>query len=291
MANSLAISLLSTDIENALRTADSFFNVEHDHTRGRLREIVIDQLIKPLLPPTWEVTTGIVCCNDGTVSDRAQSGQEDILIYDPNFLPPLLKKKEQSILPIESVIAVIEVKSRLTATDFSQAVKHSAQIREMPSTWELESRAAKMLDQFRHPAYHIFGFESDIPGDKKTEWDRLVEAHKKHSLVKPVINSVCAARTCLATQDYRITNKLQILGGVHSSTQGNFEKINMLLPELTEKIPQMAEFASTLSENHKQFGIARLPRNWLVQVLDFPRVAHESRVKKMKSPNLMTYIS
>lgn len=291
MANDLAISLLDAEIENTLRSAESYSNVEHAHTRGRLREIVIDQLLKPLLPPTWDVTTGIICCNDGTISDRAQSGQEDILIYDPNFLPPLLKKKEQAILPIESVIAVIEVKSKLTATDINQAVKHSAQIRKMPSTWQREPGTAKMIDQFAYPAYHIFSFESDLPGDKKTEWDRIVESHEKNSQIKPVINSVCSAQTCLAIHDYRITDKLKILGSVHKSTNTEFEKINKLLSDLTEKIPEAKELTEIQTGNLKQFGIAKLTRTWLLQVLDFTRAAHEIRLKKMKSPNLMTYFA
>lgn len=270
MANKFVVDLLNTQIENALRTANSLIGVEHHGMRGRLNEIVVEKLIKPLLPPTWEIATGIVCSNNGEISN-SQSGQEDILIYDPNFLPPILKEKEQTILPIEAVLAIIEVKSTLTSTGITQAISHSSKIKSKPTTWTIGKGTAKALHQFRYPLYHIYGFRSDLTGENKTEWDRLEELQNKSGSTIPVINSICVADSTAVIQDYRVTDRLKKL----PNGEEELRKLRLLLG-------QSASLKSTdISTVYTQ--------KWLTALVDFTKASHQTRVKKMTTPNLMSY--
>ena len=273
MTNKLAVSLLENQIATALRSAESVSEIGHAGARGRLREIFVQDLIEPFLPETWGVSTGIVICSDGTETTKSQSGQEDILIYDPSLLPPLIKRSEQAVLPIEAVLAIVEVKSVLSASDYSQAVKHSSEIRAMPTSLSLDAAALNILNQFRYPLYHLYGFTSDISGEEKNEWDRLLEAHEKHGLTSPVLNSVCCSDTQLYTQHHKYPQEFKMYAD--PSHQGR------RLIKAFDGIINADEMIDKLRIRNTKY--------WLLGLLDTARLTHATRLRKMPPVVLSHY--
>ena len=233
----------------------------------------MQELIEPFLPSSWGVSTGIVVCSDGTETTKGQSGQEDVIIYDPSLLPPLLRRSEQVIVPIEAVLAIVEVKSVLGASDFSQAVKHSSEIRAMPNSLKINPNEQSMLKQFRYPLYHLYGFSSDISGEEKTEWDRLIEAHEKNGISAPVLNSVCCSNTQLYVQHHAHPEEFRMFED--TSHQGR------RLIKAFDGIVDSMELIEKLRVRNTKF--------WLLGLLDTARLAHATRMRKMQPVVLSNY--
>ena len=255
MANKLVFDLLQSKIAGAISEAQSFSTIEHDGTRGRLREIVLTKLIRPFIPPNWEVTTGFLCSSDGSDTSETQSGQEDLIIYDPSFLPAFFSDLEQSIVPVEAAIATIEVKSTVNSAAVNQAVTHADRIQSMHSLWQYEkSKTMKEgfdRDWIRWPTHNIFGLKTDLTEQGKTEWKRIQEVHKSLGHKAPLISSICVPDRCAFIHDKCKTD----FTNIHYPKETNIEVLM-----------------------------------WLVNIVDFARVSHEVRTKAMKSLNFIQYL-
>ena len=181
MASQLVIDIFTETFQSAVRKASAVGQVEHTGVRGRFRELFLDELLRPLFPNNWILATGVIVDTDdrrwgGTSGDASsQSGQEDILIINPELLPPVLLQKEQVIAPVEAVLGVVEVKSKLTATELDKSIKHAMKIRELVTSWECINPEDDRVDMAwtKYPGYHLFAFESDL--SEKTEKERFEE--------------------------------------------------------------------------------------------------------------------
>lgn len=82
--------------------------IEHSLGKGELRELFINELLNNWLTEQFSISTGFVVDINGN-----QSSQTDIIIYDNTLLPPFIKQLNLGVIPIETVLATIEVKSYL----------------------------------------------------------------------------------------------------------------------------------------------------------------------------------
>lgn len=109
---------LEANVFNAIPT--------HPGEKGRANEQSLTALVRQLLPVTVGVGTGTII---NPASD--QSNQMDLVVFDIGSQPQLLAQTEQFLFPIETTLAVIEVKTRLTAREIADAGKKAARLREM----------------------------------------------------------------------------------------------------------------------------------------------------------------
>ncbi len=74
-----------------MNTAAAVKGLQSPTVKGTLREIVIRQLLAPMLPADVGLATGIVVDHDGgaSVSGR-DSSQIDVVMFDRRILPPAL---------------------------------------------------------------------------------------------------------------------------------------------------------------------------------------------------------
>jgi len=96
-------------IEGLEKKIDASSPLQHKLTKGELRELFVTNILKHFLTSQFDVGTGIIINQK-----EEQSNQTDIVIYDNRILPPFIKEQNIGIYPAESVVGVIEVKSRLT---------------------------------------------------------------------------------------------------------------------------------------------------------------------------------
>jgi hypothetical protein len=82
--------------------------LKHKLTKGELRELFITSILKSFLTKQFDIGTGIIINQK-----EEQSNQTDIIIYDNRILPPFIKEQHIGVYPAESVVGVIEVKSKL----------------------------------------------------------------------------------------------------------------------------------------------------------------------------------
>lgn len=105
-------------VHAAILTARASALVNHNGLKGTLREIVVKDLLRPILPADVCIGTGQIVSSHGETST-----QVDIVLYDRGILPPVIfdSETETGLVPIESVAYAIEVKSTFTAWELRQA--------------------------------------------------------------------------------------------------------------------------------------------------------------------------
>ncbi len=86
--------------------------IKHMGERGSEREAVVKSFLGAYLPTRYGIASGEIVDKKG-----ATSHQCDLIIYDHYNCPLLLAGRDIRIFPAESVFAVIEVKSVLSANE------------------------------------------------------------------------------------------------------------------------------------------------------------------------------
>jgi len=83
--------------------ANALSQLGHSGLKGKMREIVIRDLLRPLLPIDVGLGTGIII-----TADNRQSSEQDVVLFDRRILPPILLEQSNGVFPIESVLFSIE---------------------------------------------------------------------------------------------------------------------------------------------------------------------------------------
>jgi hypothetical protein len=142
--------------------------VEHDGEMGAFREFFLAELLRPVLPHQFGVGSGVVVEKYGR-----QSPQLDVIIYDRRGVPPLLVAGDRGVYPLDSVLAVCEVKSTLKASDYEQAGFAARHFNSAHSECLAFARGGPNGSTPVPPLYAIFGYTADAKD--KSEPARLVE--------------------------------------------------------------------------------------------------------------------
>jgi hypothetical protein len=115
--------------------------ISHTGTVGTYRECLLQTLLRKSLPERYHVATGFI---------HGCSRQLDILIYDRLDYAPWFREGDLVVVPKESVRAVIEVKTDLTAAAIRQSLSLLNEV--------------AYFDDLNPPFFKgVFGFESSIP--------------------------------------------------------------------------------------------------------------------------------
>lgn len=207
-------------IEKTVAAANSSGMIEHPGLKGRLREIVIEELVKPFLSPHIGAATGTIVDPYGK-----QSRQVDVILYDEQVTPPILFSEREGVIPCHSVVATIEVKSSLTREELKGAVENARSVKllsydygNIPFSGEVgfrrlfdeellnllpEGKAKdslkRALTTISSPACYVLAFTSDLAlgGGIKDEATRLREvvdeSNKTGQLIKIPISGLCVA--------------------------------------------------------------------------------------------------
>lgn len=182
--NALYRNLILERVRYALAAAKVAAELEHNGVMGALRESLMTELFRPLIPQDFGIATGVIISADGL-----QSPQQDIVIYNKSILPPLLTDGP-AIVPIESVVATIEVKSTLTAKEIQMAYGNAYALRRFrmlsgvygPDGNTMDVRVTDAENKLLPPSQYLppsmtpsflFAYRSDLI--EKSEGDRLVE--------------------------------------------------------------------------------------------------------------------
>jgi len=101
--------------------------IKHKAEKGRERESIVIDFMRNCLPKNFFVNRGFIVSYD-----NKQSPQEDVVIYDEFSIPIIAHFSQNQLFPIESVYAIIEVKSSLNKTELEKSVKNIKFVKEMP---------------------------------------------------------------------------------------------------------------------------------------------------------------
>lgn len=110
-------NLVVERVRYALAAARAAQTLEHSGVKGAIREVLMADLFRPLLPADLGIASGVLI----SAFDEGQSAQQDVVIFDRRIIPPILFEQGPAIIPVESALVCIEIKSKLTATELRKA--------------------------------------------------------------------------------------------------------------------------------------------------------------------------
>jgi len=162
----------------------------HAGLRGRFRELLIDNMLNPWLPPYVATGTGMIIADN---NQKRQFTQDDIILFDKSLAPPILASQSglEGVFLYNSVLARIEVKStvkRKSLKDFCKSCNESSQL-------NFSFRPDSKKDHTK-PTHFIFGYKSDSNSsndDENSELRRLVSVMREEQ-IDPIggrISGIC----------------------------------------------------------------------------------------------------
>lgn len=112
----------------------------HSSTTGRLRELIIQDFLRPHLPRAFDILAGVVVDSTG-----ARSSQQDCLIVDSRF--PLIDvgSESEALVLAESTAAALEVKSYLDKGELLDSLAKAARIKSLKRKGSQEYRKGPAL--------------------------------------------------------------------------------------------------------------------------------------------------
>lgn len=158
--NDLFRTALVNRIKKAILDAKNLSTeLEHRYLIGKHKEILLDQLIIPLISSNYNTGTGKVIDFNGK-----KSHETDLIIYSTQLITPLLFAHNLGLSPIESVLTCIEVKSKLTKKELKDSVKKFSVLhKEMVCSSGLynEMDTPEIHKPYK-PILDIFAFDTDL---------------------------------------------------------------------------------------------------------------------------------
>lgn len=147
--------------------------VRHGVSRGTQRENPIKGFFNSLLPGNLSATSGEIIDTTGSASS-----QSDLIVYRASDGIPIFSE-EPTILQVESVIGLAEVKSKITADEYKDCIRKMVNLHKLkPFGKELQK-----YERGRNPDSEscriftsIFAYSSDVKGGLIDEYARFMRA-------------------------------------------------------------------------------------------------------------------
>ncbi len=144
-------------VYNKLEADALLFNrrLPHEGLKGSENEKALADILRDFLPSKYGVESNVLVIDRNGENSR----QSDIVIYDVSF-PRYFRK----VYPIETIYAVIEVKTQLTKQKVDIALENEAALRRLSfyphlvPYWETQTKAKKI--SHKPPVHCIFGYRS-----------------------------------------------------------------------------------------------------------------------------------
>lgn len=154
---------LITQAENALNNVNSMADTPHSGLKGAYKEIVIRDLVRPILQPTVGVGTGEII--NPFKTKREHQNQDDIIIYDSQLTPAILVGEQTGIFIPNNVLAYLEVKSKLNATELNRYKRASLELGEMRHAVPANHENVEAEMQNGGIVSGLLAFESDLKNE------------------------------------------------------------------------------------------------------------------------------
>lgn len=108
----------------------------HQGEKGRALEDYVHRFLRDALPQEYGITTGFIAFPpEGPGQKPTLSGQLDIIIYDALRGSPLMRLPTCDVLPLEAVLAYVEVKASVDGSVLRACAKQAHEIRRHTTRW------------------------------------------------------------------------------------------------------------------------------------------------------------
>lgn len=178
LMNEYILGRLRADSKHVIELSANEAKIQHAGLKGRLRELLIDNILKPWLPP-------YVSCGTGTIVDfsssKRDSTQDDIILFDRTLAPPVLSptNSKEGVFLFNSVLARIEVKSIVNKSAVNDFCLSSNEISKLKFSVFSPQKEMEGKKEMMGALNLFFGFSSDSSTKNDFELVRFVEAMQK----------------------------------------------------------------------------------------------------------------
>lgn len=185
--NKYIIDRLRSDAGHLLALAENEGKLQHQGMKGRFRELLIDNLLSPWLPPDVRCGTGMIIGGENLIREATQ---DDIVIYDKSLCPPVLVSDQspEGVFPFNSVLVRIEVKSILSRAELVKFVVASIEI----AQFKVDVRPG-CTKKYTSALNMLFAYKSDQKPEGDRELHRLIDVMKEKSIdpVSGIVSMIC----------------------------------------------------------------------------------------------------
>lgn len=234
MANEIFRKRIISEIKSAVNKAKDIGALQHSGMKGRLREIVIQDLIEPLLPNGIEVATGSIID-----SYEKETPQMDVIIYSTTLLPPFMKMREQTIVPVEACIQAIEIKSQLTATEVSDAIGKATAFKDLAIRGHEPFRNGQRVPKV-DSIFSLFAFDTDLSERGKKEIERYEERVPSSLKTRVLINDIC-----VVGRGHWARTSTDPIGWSETKATHEFDEVINMLAMAVDSIPYWIDYRGT----------------------------------------------
>jgi hypothetical protein len=154
----------ATQMVGAARALQS---INHRGLKGQLRELVVRELLNPLVPLGCIVGQGEIISAYGDTSNKI-----DTLIAEHRILPAMLIDRISGIFPIESVLMTVEIKSKLTATELGKAEASAAGVASFRHAPPVGVQSFPTGHRIEHVVPYLLAFDTDLTLGGESEVER-----------------------------------------------------------------------------------------------------------------------
>lgn len=158
--NNKILKNIFDNLESSLKN-EMKIRIEHNLEDGKYREYLVKRILSKIVPSKYEITNGFVIDSDNNKSDEM-----DIIIYDKSYVPPFFDET-YTVVPIEAVIAVIQVKTTLTWDQLTSSIKNLNSIDKLNAKIGgkiISANGGLIMEEKRYVAPYkiIISYKSDI---------------------------------------------------------------------------------------------------------------------------------
>ncbi len=165
-------------------------NSKHSPTVGAGREVVLKSFLRGILPKRVGLCSGHVFCED------QQSKQVDIIAYDADATNGLPLEDDIKLIPAESLLGIIEIKSKLSKTKLIEGIDNIQSVIDL-----IPPPVNNYFEPPRKPFTIIFAYElerNSLDSLSRNLNNTLAEMEKPKTLV----NLVCVLNKGLIYLDH-----------------------------------------------------------------------------------------
>lgn len=190
--NTLYRDLILARVQAAVGAAHAVTGIGHQGLKGQLREIVMRDLLRPLFPSDVGLGTGVII-----TSHDHQSKQQDVVIFDRSIVPPILLEGNTGVFPIESVLATVEVKTKLTAAEIKSTLESAHQLRNLPHLSGKYNEAGQPISTTLLPSIStLLAFGTDLSESGESEIERFDKIRGSTNEEPPILGLCVVGRRC-----------------------------------------------------------------------------------------------
>jgi hypothetical protein len=192
------------------KIAGNFFETaafNHSLTKGEEREVPFINFFTQNLPKTFSIVKGEIVDLNGE-----SSPQLDVMIYDSSRNIPFYSG-DNCILPAESLLASIEVKSKLTQEEIRKILINTKKLKALKpfgNNLDVSKQRRDVEDKVKCRYFHaVFAYDTDLSAKDwaTNEFERIVRVAKEEKIDYTLLDRVIVLNKGLINPTYSIAKE------------------------------------------------------------------------------------